>query len=528
MATLYQSFLLSNASQITAVESTLRSITYFLPGRFKDAELAGEAIYSALNVLGFYHDSILSDLLSTSETSIGITPSSTNPSLSLSSSELRTQEGPQLALPASHTPSQHARYTNYWSRSSALYKRASQLLVLISHTELLIEMLAVRYHHQSKIAAASRRGGPAATLTDRLQPMNIVILLESLKAALRLVLWRCTGERTLLSSNPLPEREVDPAELELERRAKIEEIIHAYQDEKPGLPSAPRSHPGEKWDTWRGKRTGLTRPTLRSLRPGAKEVVAAGLLCTLPPHPLAESFLAHGSDSDETTLVDPEEEEEEMWLQHEQERVQRGWTDAQVNSFLLSRTLAPTDVLKPPELVRPVLGNVGRMAEILWIIRPVLYALSIRRYGKHSLLPFYFSLLVEYLARQLRKRSFSPNLGFGQRKPASPPSNTLLGAFAGSLGGRDMLTSKVMSFLSGGGADSESKRRERPVSIVEANEWAKRDSSFWWYLLRGPAWDTFTRPRLERIIASLERRPLLGLLGGIVSVLFASDDNALR
>jgi peroxin-16 len=35
----YESFLLSNASQITAVESSLRSITYFLPGRFPDAEL---------------------------------------------------------------------------------------------------------------------------------------------------------------------------------------------------------------------------------------------------------------------------------------------------------------------------------------------------------------------------------------------------------------------------------------------------------------------------------------------------------
>lgn len=35
----YEGFLLSNASQVTAVESTLRSLTYFLPGRFKDAEL---------------------------------------------------------------------------------------------------------------------------------------------------------------------------------------------------------------------------------------------------------------------------------------------------------------------------------------------------------------------------------------------------------------------------------------------------------------------------------------------------------
>ena len=39
----YEGFLVENASQITAVESSLRTLTYFLPGRFKDAELAGEA-----------------------------------------------------------------------------------------------------------------------------------------------------------------------------------------------------------------------------------------------------------------------------------------------------------------------------------------------------------------------------------------------------------------------------------------------------------------------------------------------------
>ena len=35
----YDAFLFANASQITAVESSLRSLAFFLPGRFKDAEL---------------------------------------------------------------------------------------------------------------------------------------------------------------------------------------------------------------------------------------------------------------------------------------------------------------------------------------------------------------------------------------------------------------------------------------------------------------------------------------------------------
>ena len=39
----YESFLINNVSTISTLESSLRSVTWFLPGRFKDAELASEA-----------------------------------------------------------------------------------------------------------------------------------------------------------------------------------------------------------------------------------------------------------------------------------------------------------------------------------------------------------------------------------------------------------------------------------------------------------------------------------------------------
>ncbi len=81
-------------------------------------------------------------------------------------------------------------------------------------------------------------------------------------------------------------------------------------------------------------------------------------------------------------------------------------------------------------------------------------------------MPFYISLVLEYLARQLRKRSFSPSLGFGQKK-AQTSSNPLLAALAGAGGGGDMITNTMLSLLMGGGGDSEAKRRERPVSVVE-------------------------------------------------------------
>jgi hypothetical protein len=39
----YEAVLLNNLPVISTLESSLRSLTWFLPGRFKDAELASEA-----------------------------------------------------------------------------------------------------------------------------------------------------------------------------------------------------------------------------------------------------------------------------------------------------------------------------------------------------------------------------------------------------------------------------------------------------------------------------------------------------
>ena len=39
----YENFLVKNVSTISTLESSLRSMTWFLPGRFKDADLVSEA-----------------------------------------------------------------------------------------------------------------------------------------------------------------------------------------------------------------------------------------------------------------------------------------------------------------------------------------------------------------------------------------------------------------------------------------------------------------------------------------------------
>lgn len=69
--------------------------------------------------------------------------------------------------------------------------------------------------------------------------------------------------------------------------------------------------------------------------------------------------------------------------------------------------------------------------------------LAIKRYGGHHQIPFLLSLAVEHLARVLRQRQ-----GKGTRRDASK---------------------------------------------VEKNEWNKRHQAFWWYLVRGPMWESFTK-----------------------------------
>lgn len=355
----YENFLLSNASQITAVESSLRSVTYFLPGRFPDSELAGEAIYSALNLLGLYHDSILVRLLSPAPLPRSIGSVARNRSgLSRSTGAVQDTLGPASsstsgapAPPATysklqHTPSEHARYTHHFSDSVPAYKAVARALVIIGYAELLAEMLARRKLGQKRA-------------------WDVVVGIEGTKAALRLALLQLTGNRPTIQP-PIPEREVDPAMLEEDRKAALANLTSgetsgAASNILPGSPGTSQAH------VWRGSRTGLTRPTLTSLHQRAHPDATAQ--STQPNairkrHPLMRSAGASspsldqsgsgsGSDSDET-LVD-------------------SWTEKDVNDYLLSRTLAPNDVKKPEDLVRQIKGGMGFAAELIWILRPLLY-----------------------------------------------------------------------------------------------------------------------------------------------------------
>ncbi|CAI4214214.1 unnamed protein product [Parascedosporium putredinis] len=149
---MYDEFITKNSGQVSQIESALRSLTYIIPGRFRDAEIASETLHSGVQLLSLYHDNLLSRAAST------------------------ISRGPGIKRP----PSPHTRYTRYWTQRSGLYRRIALLLQMVRYTELLVEM------------AANRRGGENGR-------WRVVVLLEFIKAVCRLLLLRITSSRPILS-----------------------------------------------------------------------------------------------------------------------------------------------------------------------------------------------------------------------------------------------------------------------------------------------------------------------------------------
>ncbi|KAG5922153.1 hypothetical protein E4U42_005583 [Claviceps africana] len=127
---MYDEFVAKNAGQVGQIESALRSLTYIIPGRFRDAEIASESIHSGVQLLSLYHDGLLARAVS------------------------------RCPVPAARTA--HARYTRFWSQKSSLYRRVATVLQMVIYTELLCEM------------TAKRRGGEKAR-------WRVVVLIEAVK-----------------------------------------------------------------------------------------------------------------------------------------------------------------------------------------------------------------------------------------------------------------------------------------------------------------------------------------------------------
>lgn len=196
----YEGALLHNTGTLVTVESTLRQLTWFLPGRFSDSEVASEgseyrfshiredyssaipsfvAVYSALSLLTIYHDTILqkriarvreeerkspfpSDQLKQEEQkerqhlqaegadgSNGHSNGCTNgtaPKAAASNgfpahmpdTKSDTTAARETILPPA---SDHYRFTRHFAANSNVYRHASRALAVVGYVQLLLEML---------------------------------------------------------------------------------------------------------------------------------------------------------------------------------------------------------------------------------------------------------------------------------------------------------------------------------------------------------------------------------------------------
>ncbi|CAO3670187.1 unnamed protein product [Umbelopsis vinacea] len=260
----YEDFLISNASQITGIEGTLRSITYFLPGRFQDAEFASQALFAGLNVLGLYHDSILR--------------------------RAALSQGKPVSDSADGSP--FNKYTAYWFSKSPLHKQISLILSIISYTQVVLEM------------AVSKKHGKKAK-------WRLIFGIELFKAALRLMLLRMTNDRMLLSPTHL-QRDIDPASLSGSNGLSSQDV-----EEK----------------TWLGKKTRLRHPQMNA------------------------TIELNGAPKQSNTGLTPNQK----------------YND--VTEYLMSKVLTPEKLRKPEDTVS-VLSRLGKLGEVLYILRPLIYESS--------------------------------------------------------------------------------------------------------------------------------------------------------
>ena len=186
---------------------------------------------------------------------------------------------------------------------------------------------------------------------------RVVVVLEVVKALCRVVLMRLTNTRPLVSP-PLPEREVDPRALEVEAGVAEEE----REDGKV---------PGD----------GMESPEPVGERGGAD----SSLGWTMPRTGLSLPSLPDSHD---------------------------------ISEYLLKKVLTADDIKPARQLLRRVTTTQGQVAELMWIARPVLYALAMQKWcqeDRKSWRPWVLGVSVEIAARQLAKKDLAERVAGGWR-----------------------------------------------------------------------------------------------------------------
>lgn len=88
----------------------------------------------------------------------------------------------------------------------------------------------------------------------------------------------------------------------------------------------------------------------------------------------------------------------------------------EISNYLISKVLTADDVKPPKSLLHRVSGQ-GQLAEVLYILRPVIFALAMQRWSgnKRSWSPWLIGFGLEYGSRQLAKRDLKERVAGGLR-----------------------------------------------------------------------------------------------------------------
>lgn len=142
-----------------------------------------------------------------------------------------------------------------------------------------------------------------------------------------------------------------------------------------------------------------------------------------------------------------------------------------ITGYLSTRIVSPDSIKHASLLVRSLSSYQSQAAEMLYILRPVIYALAMLRFqgNKRDWRPWALSLAMEVAARQLAKKDL-------REQP----------------GGMGAMTS------------------------VEKEEWSKRGWSVAWWGMRGAFYENFTRVWIQAFADRLKGKPLLDMVGGVV------------
>jgi len=149
-----------------------------------------------------------------------------------------------------------------------------------------------------------------------------------------------------------------------------------------------------------------------------------------------------------------------------------GLNGESITDFLGKRVISADEIKSARRLVRKITNVQGQVAEFMWILRPVLYAIALQRCqgNKRDWRPWALGLAMDVASRQLAKKDVKE----------------------GVVGG------------------------VRGLSGVEREEVKSRGWQMAWWGMRGAFYENITRTWIQGFAGRLKGKPLLDMVGVIV------------